>query len=57
MQLSDTTKHNLIRSTLISFFFAFIAWVIFRNLSVALGVFLLVLVSRMYMASKLARVM
>ena len=57
MQLSDKTKHNLIRSTLSSFFFAFIAWVIFRNLSVALGVFLLVLVSRMYMASKLARVM
>lgn len=57
MKLSDTTKHNLIRSSLISFFFAFIAWVIFRNLSVALGVFLLVLVSRMYMASKLARVM
>ncbi len=57
MQLSDTTKHNLIRSSLVSFFFAFIAWIIFRNLSVAVGVFLLILVVRMFMASKLDRVM
>ena len=57
MQLSDKTKHNLIRSALLSFFFAFIAWIIFRNLSVAVGVFLLILVVRMFMASKLDRVM
>lgn len=57
MQLSDKTKHNLIRSSLVAFFFAFIAWIIFRNLSVAVGVFLLILVVRMFMASKLDRVM
>ena len=57
MQLSDITKHNLIRSSLVAFFFAFISWIIFRNLPVALGVFLLILIVRMYMASKLTRVM
>ena len=57
MQLSDTTKHNLIRSSLVAFFFAVISWIIFRNLSVAAGVFLMILAVRMFMASKLDRVM